>query len=362
MREAANRINAQRHHWIGVGLMAVENLQSGATSAILIPDDAERPDWSVDLRHALSDVWLRSEDVCLVQYLFPKWWNSLSHRPDRRWTEFFNLMHLSCPAHLLAGLPAPSRRLSVIQGVSAHALPISVAPSTEILDRLIAWLFPWERISLRDGHHACAYWLSPTNVPRLWAVPCALGDGGRTREERMASGGMAEWGVVLAWPCALDAMVVFLLAQADALEAVPPVEGAPEAPAPASARRQRRGGVLSKDRRAVVLVAVHEALTGKTYEARPGQPRQFAAYEWARCSKALNVHAALAGIRLDWCPDWYLERLHQEHGTALTVADLLGTAKTAEAFATDVRKGMKSKQRAEPAVPVPSGEKAHGGT
>jgi hypothetical protein len=90
-------------------LMAIENLESGATSAILIPDDAIRPDWSDDVRRALSDTWLRGEDVCLVHWLFPRWWNSLSRRPDLRWIEFCNLLRLFCPGALLDRMPPPAR-------------------------------------------------------------------------------------------------------------------------------------------------------------------------------------------------------------------------------------------------------------
>ena len=116
------------------------------------------------------------------------------------------------------------------------------------------------------------------------------------------------------------------------------------------------------DRRHVVLVAVHEALTGSSAKERPGQERQYAAYRWACVNRLLIAHTALAKVGADWCPQWYVDRLRDEHGTAVTVEHLLGTIRDAEAFATSVRKGMKEKQRLNPAVPVPSTKKAHSGT
>jgi hypothetical protein len=339
LRTAADRIMAVRTSWEGVGLFVIENLETGAVGMTLVPTDAPRPNWS----QALIDRepgWDRYEDLQLVPVL--QRWGAAAG--SARWGELANLLALHVPRSLVTAMPPAGRRLAAAPGMAVHALPPD-AGADPILGRLVAWLLPWERIAVDDQRHACAPWAPRRGVSWTWTAEALHGAGGRTRDERLAAGGMIQWGVLAAWPSVIDAVTAFLLAQAAALEATPPVEGAPAALAPASARRQRRGGPLSKDRRAVVLVAVHEALTGKTDKARPGQSRQFAAYEWALCSKALNVSAALAGIRLDWCPDWYMERLRQERGTELTVADLLGTVKTARAFANSVREGMTEQQR-----------------
>ncbi len=355
VRAVVERIQAERKDWDGVGLMAVEHLETGACGVVLVPVDAPAPDWSQALLDGAPG-WERDEDVSLVPWL-KRWHADLSSRPDGRWTEWTNLLRRHCPAALVAGLPEPVRQVAVRHGLDVHALPPTAGD--DLLGRLVAWALPWTVLNLETAGRACCHWVGPEGLTRLWTRDASMGAAGRTQQDRVGAGGLCEWGILAAWPSAIDVLVGFLLAQADAMEAC--VDDPVAAPKPVRGAWKLRP--LSKDRRHVVLVAVHEALTGKTEKVRPGQDRQRDAYEWALRSGALNVHAALAGISLDWCPTWFLDRLREEHGTALTVADLLGTAtKTVEAFATDVRKGMKSKQRAEPAVPVPFGEMAHGGT
>ncbi|MBU6335796.1 MAG: hypothetical protein KGS47_15525 [Chloroflexi bacterium] len=357
LRQAAERIMAERPRWEGVGLLAIENLETSACGLVLVPEGVQRPDWTQPLVDR-EPGWDRHEDLNLPRVL-QRWAAAQPSGAWARWTEFSNLLNLHVPAALVSGMPAAPRRLACGHGFNVHALP-PAADASDLLGRLVAWLLPWERFEHGDAPPACAHWLPRQGVQRAWLdVPLLHGAGGRTCEERVAAGGMREWGVAVAWPSVMDAVAAFLLAQADALDAMPRT---PAAGAPAFSGSARRPGRLSKDRRHVVLVAVHEALTGSSAKERPGQERQDAAYRWACDNKERNVHAALAKVSADWCPGWYVERLRDEHGSAVTVAHLLDTVRDADAFATSVRKGMKEKHRQTPAAPVPSAKKAHSGT
>jgi hypothetical protein len=150
--------------------------------------------------------------------------------PDTRWGELLNLLALHVPRALVTAMPAATRSLACGHGMGVHTLP-PAQDADPLLGRLVAWLLPWERLAVGEGVDACAYWLPQRGVSRTWTGTALHGAGGRTRDERVAAGGMIEWGVLACWPSVLDAVVAFLLAQAEALPATQPAASAPVASA-----------------------------------------------------------------------------------------------------------------------------------
>lgn len=213
VREAAERIRQEQQAWQGVGLMAVENLETGACGVVLVPADVPRPDWSGELRDGAPG-WDQGEDVALAAWL-SRWYASMDTPPTANWQKWENVLNLHCPAALVSSMPEPGRLLHVRHGLGVHALP-PAEDRPGLLARLVAWATAWEELALPDGTRACASWLNPANALRAWLpVAAAMGARGRTRAERLKAGGMHEWGLLIAWPSVVDLVVAFLLAQAD---------------------------------------------------------------------------------------------------------------------------------------------------
>ena len=222
VRAAVERIQAERKDWQGVGLMAIEHLVSGACGVVLVPADVPAPDWS---RHLLerAPCWEQHEDVSLVPWL-KRWHADLSSRPDERWTEWANLLRRHCTSALIASLPEPSRQVAVRHGLEVHALP--PAAGDDLLGRLVAWALPWQELTMprKDGGEgrkrtrACTSWVSQPGLVRSWTQEASMGAAGLTRLERLRAGGLHQWGILSAWPSAIDVLVAFLVAQADSME------------------------------------------------------------------------------------------------------------------------------------------------
>ena len=68
LRQAADRIIAERQRWEGVGLLAIENLETGACGLLLVPASVPAPDSSEELRIGAPG-WEQHEDVSLAQWL-----------------------------------------------------------------------------------------------------------------------------------------------------------------------------------------------------------------------------------------------------------------------------------------------------
>jgi hypothetical protein len=346
LRNAAARINAERSGWDGVGFMAIENLETGACSLVLVPKGTPRPNWSKELQDA-SPGWERYEDVQLAQWL-PRCWGADLSMGDR-FPELMNLLNRHIPARLLA--PAPSRHVACGYGLGVHALP-AVAGSSELLGRLVAWLQPWERLAVDPAGRKWAHHLHacPCAGLRMWnPACCGMGASGRTSEERIADTGALEWGLIAGWSSVIDAVVAYLLAMADTLDAAGATPSLPAERAPKEKHTPTQGEPrhLSKDRRHVVLVAVHEVATGAREKGRPCQARQDAAFSWASNNLALNIRDHLASASSDWCPPWFVDRICKKYSRAVTVEELLGVC-TAKAFRNCVREGLKPKQKREP--------------
>lgn len=365
LRNAVERINAQRSAWDGVGFMAIENLETGACGLVLVPKGTPRPNWSKELQDAgnawhevqpvapvedaspgnevqpvalLENAWERYEDQQLVQWLSRHWGADLS--TDDRFPALMNLLKLHLPAALVAKLPAPSRGLACGRG---FAVP-PAALTDDLLARLVAWLIPWSRMPVGDGRYACHY--GHAGVSLMWnPVEAFHGAGGRSREEREAAGGMVQWGLVTGWSSAIDAVVAYLLAMADTLDAAGTAPSVPDVGA-RTARRQREQPPLSKARCHVVLVAVFEKVKcNKVDAAPPTKQQQQAAFTWALESKTSDVIAVVRNLGNTWVPSWWIDCLLQRHSQGLLVSDLLHGAKTEKQFRNTVRYGLLEKNR-----------------
>jgi hypothetical protein len=350
LRNAAARINAERSAWDGVGFMAIENLETGACGLVLVPKGTPRPDWSKELQDA-SPAWERYEDQQLAQWMPRRWGADLT--TDDRFPELMNLLKLHLSAALVAKLPAPSRRLACGRGFAVHTVP-AAALTDDLLARLVAWLSPWQPMVVdTDGRYACNWWDGiPAGTSRMWhPCSCVFGAAGRTNDERIAATGAIQWGLITGWSSVIDAVVAYLLAMADTLEAAP---STPASDAPKENHTHTKGmpARLSKDRRHVVLVAVHEVEMGTREKAHPGKPRQDAAFNWASDHKTRNIRTHLASASSYWCPQWFVDLLCKEHGDAVTVEDLLEVCDESQ-FRDSVRKGMQPKQQEHPSAFVP---------
>lgn len=363
LRQAAQCIQAQRARWDGVGLLVVENQDQCVAGAVLVPSDVPRPSWHARQAEALRTpaAWYGPDDAApasaatlpctlptfetheelwLVEWL-SKWLGTHGAATCHgRWTEFANLLAstgaLDCP-------PAAERQVAVAGGPAGCYLPAGAAtPLGAFLAGLVAWLHPVATWTLEDGTRVYGHAPGPQDVHRAWTPVLAWhGNAGRTSAERVAAGGLREWGAVLAWPNVVDCVVAYLLHAAAAPEAKP-------------ARRAARASdgkrrPLSKDRRHVVLVAVHEVITsGHAGIARPDKARQESAYRWARDNLDRDVRAEVAGVGTDWAPKWYAEWLCADYPHTLKVADLLDAVPDSDRFRQSVRDGMKEEQRSKP--------------
>lgn len=344
LRNAAARINAERSAWDGVGFMAIENLATSACGLVLVPKGTPRPDWSRELQDA-SPGWERHEDVQLAQWL-PRCWGADLSMGDR-FPALMNLLNRHIPARLLAQLPAPSRHLACGYGLGVHALP-AVAGSSELLGRLVAWLQPWERLVVDPAGRKWAHHLHacPCAGLRMWnPACCGMGASGRTSEERIADTGALEWGLIAGWSSVIDAVVAYLLAMADTLDAAGAAPSVPDIGA-TTARRQRKQPPLSKARSHVVLVAVFEKVKcNKVDAAPPTKLQQQAAFTWALESKDLDVIAVVRNLGNTWVPSWWIDCLVQRHSKGLLVSDLLHGARTEKQFTNTVRYGLMEERR-----------------
>ena len=344
LRNAAARINAERSAWDGVGFMAIANLETGACGLVLVPKGTPRPDWSRELQDT-SPGWERHEDVQLAQWL-PRCWGADLSMGDR-FPELMNLLNRHIPARLLAQLPAPSRHLACGYGLGVHALP-AVAGSSELLGRLVEWLQPWERLVVDPAGRKWAHHLHacPCAGLRMWnPTCCGMGAGGRTSGDRIAATGALEWGLIAGWSSVIDAVVAYLLAMADTLDAAGAAPSVPAGDATKS-RRRRKQPPLSKARCHVVLVAVFEKVKcNKVDAAPPTKLQQQAAFTWALESKDLDVIAVVRNLGNTWVPSWWIDCLVQKHSKGLLVSDLLHGVKTERQFRTSVRYGLREDQR-----------------
>lgn len=338
LRQAADRIMAERQRWEGVGLLVLENLDTGACSIALVPAGAPRPDWTDELLRA-GGGWDRHEDLNLATWL-QRWGAAVgADGTMRRWGEWMNLLHLHLPTALVAAMPAAPRRLACGHGFGVHAAP-PMHGASELLGRLVAWLLPWERLAVGDGRQACALWLGPPAVQRQWqATGLAHGAGGCTAAEREAAGGLVEWGVLAAWPSAVDAVVAFLLAQADAPGATP----AAQAPAGPGATRRTASKPLNQAEARLVAFAVVVAREPAIARADSQSAQCTSVLKWIEKHGEHHVPAdELRTVRYEGLPLGWLDRAAREFPAGCSVAKLArwSTKLSSGQFRSDISKAL----------------------
>ena len=336
LRTAAERIMAVRADWEGVGLFAIENLDTGACGLVLVPADATPPDWS----QALVDQepgWDRHEDLHLSTWLSRRWYRHMTDAPPTtRWSELLNLLALRVPRSLVTAMPAATRPLACGYGFGVHALPPS-PDADPLLGRLVAWLLPWERLEHPGVPPMCGYWLPQQGVSRSWQTVALHGAGGRTLAERIAAGGMQEWDVLACWPSVIDAVTAFLLAQADTLPAPQPLASAPVLPRP------RKGRPLNQGQRRLVALAVVAGREPAIAREAVQAAQCASAVEWIGKHSGDHVPAdELRGLRFDGLPPAWCDLAAQQHPAGVALADLAGwnSTLTKAQFRGDVAKAL----------------------
>jgi hypothetical protein len=341
LRTAAERIMAMRSHWDGVGLFVIENLDTGAVGMTLVPADATPPDWSQELLDG-SPGFDRAEDQQLAFSLGRRWYRHLADAlPDTRWGALSNLLKLHVPPALVAAMPGATRRLACGHGFGVHALPPD-PDADPLLGRLVAWLLPWERLEPDAVPPICAYWVPRRGVSRTWTAEALHGAGGRTRDERVAAGGMIQWGVLACWPSAIDAVTAFLLAQAEALEAMPG-KGAPAVPAPVSARGERKDGPLNQAQRRLVALAVMARRVPAIAREEVQATQCASAVAWIGKHREDHVPAdELRSLRFEGLPPAWLDLAAQQYPAGVALADLAGwnSKLTGRQFRNDIAKAL----------------------
>ena len=349
VRAAVERIQAERKDWQGVGLMAIEHLETGACGVVLVPADAPVPDWSQELCSNIAP-WLTQEDFLLPNVLW-RWHADLSSRPDERWTEWTNLLRRHCPAALAASLPRASRQLAVGHGFVVRAP--RPAAGDDLLGRLVAWALPWQELPPtscengaggRNQTRVCASWLNPPGLVRMWTVDAALGaagldpeKGGRDPETRLREGGMVQWGVLVAWPSAIDVLVGFLLAQADAMDCA----GGPTGPLMVRRHEVR----LNQAQRRALALAIACARVEPIRREDSQSERCRLAIKWFTLNRESHVspdelrRLDFPGLSAEWC-----NAAVRENPAGCSVGSLVGvlTKLTAEQLRKDVSKAVAS--------------------
>jgi hypothetical protein len=340
LRNAAARINAERSGWDGVGFMAIENLETGACGLVLVPKGTPRPNWSKELQDA-SPGWERHEDVQLAQWL-PRCWGADLSMGDR-FPELMNLLNRHIPARLLAQLPAPSRRLACGYGLGLHALP-AVAGSSELLGRLVEWLQPWERLVVDPAGRKWAHHLHacPCAGLRMWnPTCCGMGAGGHTSGDRIAATGALEWGLIAGWSSVIDAVVAYLLAMADTLDAAGAVLSAPAGDAlNEKPQRAKTSQTLTQAQGRLIAFALASSREPQI-AVLIGTPRDELVLEWVKAHASDHISASvLRALKFDGLPAEWLDLAARDYPAGCSVADLasLRDNLTAKRFRSDVAK------------------------
>jgi hypothetical protein len=337
LRNAAARINAERSAWDGVGFMAIENLENGACGLVLVPKGTPRPNWSKELQDA-SPGWERYEDQQLAQWLPRRWGADLT--TDDRFPELMNLLKLHLPAALVAKLPAPSRGLACGRGFAVHTVP-PAALTDDLLARLVAWLSPWQPMVVDpDGRYACNWWDGiPAGTSRMWhPCSCVFGAAGRTNDERIAATGAIQWGLVTGWSSAIDAVVAYLLAMADTLDA------APIAPAGDALnekpQRAKTSQTLTQAQGRLIAFALASSREPQI-ASLIGAARDELVLKWVKEHAKEHIPATeLRALKFDGLPAEWLDLAARDYPAGCSVADLasLRDNLTAKRFRSDVAK------------------------
>ena len=369
LRNAAARINAERSGWDGVGFMAIENLETGAFGLVLVPKGTPRPDWSKELQDAgnawhevqpvapvedaspgnevqpvalLENAWERYEDQQLAQWLRRRWGADLT--TDDRFPELMNLLKLHLPAALVAKLPAPSRGLACGRGFNAHTVK-PAALSADLRARLVAWLIPWERTLFVEGRQVCAWWHTlPAGVSLMWNPVEALhGADGRSCEEREAAGGMVQWGLITGWSSVIDAVVAYLLAMADTLDAAGATPMVPASDAPnEKPQRAKKPETLTQAKGRLIVFALASSREPQI-AVLIGTPRDELVLEWVKAHASDHISASvLRALKFDGLPAEWLDLAARDYPAGCSVADLasLRDKTSAAQFRSDVTKAL----------------------
>jgi hypothetical protein len=212
----------------------------------------------------------------------------------------------------------------------------ALRPAPEALAKLVNWL-----CSVDSGEEQ---WELAHGKPEPARPPLRFTGtaGGLSAGERLKAKGFREWGVLVIWPNQADVLAAYL-------ESVTAEGRSSHQPSKVGKPSKERRGTLSKDRCALVLVAIYDELNPATPpQIRPDADRQRAAFEWACENKGMNIRGRIKAIKRPWLPEWFVEDLLRDEKMEGTVEDLLRGTKCEEAFRQLVRNALTHDQQRHP--------------
>jgi hypothetical protein len=230
------------------------------------------------------------------------------------------------------------------RGFAVHTVK-PAALSADLRAHLVAWLLPWKRMVVGEGRHVCSWYHAlPAGVSLMWNPVEALhGADGRSREEREAAGGMVQWGLIAGWSSVIDAVVAYLLAMADTLEAADASsrmlagDGQNEKP-----QRAKKPETLTQAKRRLIAFAL--ASFREPQIARLiGTARDELVLEWVKAHASDHISAStLRALKFDGLPPELLDLAARDYPAGCSVKDLacLRDKLSAAQFRSDVAKAL----------------------
>lgn len=321
LRELAHQLEQSPGELGRLGLLVLEDLDDRVRSVTFIDRGTHIHDWptpvgsfglqgSSDERITVRD-WLRRQ--LQAEILRQDWLASIWSKAVE---ESISKGEIRLP-DLRTGDDIPVRL-----GLAA------LRPAPEALAKLVNWL-----CSVDGGEER---WELAHGTPEPASPPLRFTGmaGGLSAGERLKAKGFREWGVLVTWPNCATVLGAYL-------ESVAAGGRSSNQPSKVDKPSKRTRGPLSKDRCALVLVAIYEELNLTTPPpSPPDADRQRAAFGWACKNKGKFIREQIKAIKRTWLPKWFVADLSLDEGTACTVADLLRETKHEKAFRQLVRNAL----------------------
>ena len=212
----------------------------------------------------------------------------------------------------------------------------ALRPAPEVLGKLVNWL-----CSVDEGEER---WELAHGTPEPARPPLRFAGtaGGLSGGERLKARDFREWGVLVTWSNCASVLAAYL-------ESVAAGGRSSTQSSKVHKPSKQTRGPLSKDRCALVLVAIYEELNlTMPPPSRPDADRQRAAFEWACKNKGRIIREQIKALKRSWLPEWFIADLGLDEGAACTVEDLLRETKREAAFRQLVRNALTADHQRHP--------------
>lgn len=329
LRELAHQLEQSPGELGRLGLLVLDDLDDRVRSVTFIDRGTHIHDWPApigsfglhgpgDERVTVRD-WLRRQllaEILRQESLASVWSKAVEERVSK------------------GGIRLPNQRTG--DDVPVRLGLAALRPAPEALGKLVNWL-----CSVNGGEER---WQLAHGTPEPARPPLRFTGtaGGLSAGERLKAKGFREWGVLITWPNQAAVLAAYL-------ESVAAAGRSSNQPSKVNNPSERNRGRLSKDRCALVLVATYEELNLNTpLKIQPDADRQRAAFEWACKNKGLNIRGNIKAIKRSWLPEWFVDDLHLDDGTACTVEDLLLGNKCEATFRQLVRNALTADHQRHP--------------